>query len=109
MGILSALLSLAAGTSAAEVRLVNTTGSDTFERPVKYAIYLPPGYDADNRNYPVVYLLHGGGSGQPRVRTGYRVDDRRVLSGIIFISCNGLRWSDAPAAYGLPKTLYMEP
>lgn len=35
-----------------------------------------------------------------------RVDDRKVLSGIIFINCNGLRWRDAPAAYGPPKTLY---
>lgn len=35
-----------------------------------------------------------------------RVDDRRVLSGIIFIKRNGLRWGDAPLAYGLPKTLY---
>jgi len=26
-----------------------------------------------------------------------RVDDRRVLSGIIFINRNGLRWRDAPA------------
>jgi transposase len=34
------------------------------------------------------------------------VDDRRVLSGIIFINRNGLRWRDAPAAYGAPKTLY---
>lgn len=25
-----------------------------------------------------------------------RVDDRRVLSGIIFINRNGLRWRDAP-------------
>ncbi|MEI4232634.1 IS5 family transposase [Roseovarius sp. D22-M7] len=35
-----------------------------------------------------------------------RVDDRRVLSGIIFINRNGLRWRDAPAAYGPHKTLY---
>ncbi len=35
-----------------------------------------------------------------------RVDDRRVLSGIIFINRNGLRWCDAPDAYGPPKTLY---
>ena len=35
-----------------------------------------------------------------------RVDDRRVLSGIIFINRNGLRWRDAPTAYGPPKTLY---
>ncbi len=35
-----------------------------------------------------------------------RVDDRRVLSGIIFINRNGLRWCDAPREYGPPKTLY---
>ena len=35
-----------------------------------------------------------------------RVDDRRVLSGIIFINRNGLRWRDAPAEYGAHKTLY---
>ena len=35
-----------------------------------------------------------------------RVDDKRVLSGIIFVNRNGLRWRDAPAEYGPPKTLY---
>ena len=30
----------------------------------------------------------------------------RVLSGIIFINRNGLRWRDAPTQYGPPKTLY---
>lgn len=35
-----------------------------------------------------------------------RVDDKRVLSGIIFINRNGLRWRDAPAAHGPHKTLY---
>ena len=35
-----------------------------------------------------------------------RVDDKRVLSGIIFINGNGLRWRDAPKAYGPAKTLY---
>lgn len=42
----------------------------------------------------------------PKSRGRPRVDDRRVLSGIIFINRNGLRWCDAPAAYGPPKTLY---
>jgi len=32
-----------------------------------------------------------------------RVDDRRVLSGIIFVNRNGLRWRDAPAAMGLTR------
>ena len=35
-----------------------------------------------------------------------RVDDKRVLSGIIFVNRNGLRWRDAPADYGPHKTLY---
>ena len=35
-----------------------------------------------------------------------RVDDRRVLSGIIFVNRNGLRWCDAPKEYGPAKTLY---
>ena len=35
-----------------------------------------------------------------------RVDDRRVVSGIIFVIRNGLRWRDAPAAYGPHKTIY---
>ncbi|WP_246525334.1 IS5 family transposase [Thalassovita aquimarina] len=35
-----------------------------------------------------------------------RVDDRRELSGIIFINRNGLRWCDAPMEYGPAKTLY---
>ena len=35
-----------------------------------------------------------------------RVDDRRVISGIIFVIRNGLRWRDAPRAYGPHKTIY---
>ena len=35
-----------------------------------------------------------------------RVDDRRVLSGIVFVNRNGLRWRDATSAYGPLKTLY---
>ena len=35
-----------------------------------------------------------------------RVDDRRVISGIIHVIRNGLRWKDAPSAYGPHKTLY---
>ena len=42
----------------------------------------------------------------PKSRGKPRVDDRKVLSGIIFINRNGLRWRDAPATYGPPKTLY---
>ena len=41
-----------------------------------------------------------------RAREKPRVDDRRVLSGIVFVNRNGLRWRDAPGAYGPHKTLY---
>jgi transposase len=35
-----------------------------------------------------------------------RVDDPRVIGGIIYVIKNGLRWCDAPAGYGPHKTLY---
>lgn len=35
-----------------------------------------------------------------------RVEDWRVLSGIVFINRNGLRWCDASREYGQPKTFY---
>jgi len=35
-----------------------------------------------------------------------RVDDRWVLSGIVLVNRNGLRWYDAPSAYGPHKMLH---
>jgi len=35
-----------------------------------------------------------------------RVDDVRVISGIIYVLRNGLQWKDAPREYGPYKTLY---
>jgi len=35
-----------------------------------------------------------------------RVDDRRVISGIIHVLQSGCRWCDAPVEYGPYKTLY---
>jgi transposase len=35
-----------------------------------------------------------------------RVDDRQVLSGIILVNHNGLRWCDVPKDHGPHKTLY---
>ncbi len=42
----------------------------------------------------------------PKSHGNPRVDDRRVLSGIIFIQRHGLTWKHASAANGPPKTLY---
>ncbi len=35
-----------------------------------------------------------------------RVDDLRVISGIIHVLKRGLQWRDAPSEYGPHKTLY---
>jgi putative transposase len=35
-----------------------------------------------------------------------RVDDRRVISGIVYVIRHGLQWKDAPSGYGPHKTLY---
>jgi transposase len=40
---------------------------------------------------------------QPGAR---RVDDRRVLSGVIHVLRTGCRWQDTPAVYGPPTTIY---
>ncbi len=42
----------------------------------------------------------------PKERCGKRVDDRKVLSGIIPVLQKGRRWVDAPAAHGPHKILY---
>lgn len=35
-----------------------------------------------------------------------RVDDRLIVSAIIFVIKNGLSWRDAPRSYGPHKTIY---
>jgi len=43
----------------------------------------------------------------PKNRPGARrVDDRRVISGIIHVLKVGCRWKDCPPAYGPPTTIY---
>lgn len=42
----------------------------------------------------------------PKAHGVPRVDDRRVISGIIYVLKHGLQWKDAPGGYGPPKTLY---
>jgi putative transposase len=40
------------------------------------------------------------------VRGKARVDDRRVISGILHVIKSGCRWSDCPPEYGPPTTIY---
>jgi transposase len=43
----------------------------------------------------------------PRGRKGaHRVDDRRVISGIVHMLRSGARWRDCPLAYGPYTTIY---
>lgn len=35
-----------------------------------------------------------------------RVDDRRIISGIVYVIKHGLMWRDAPKGYGPHKTIY---
>ena len=42
----------------------------------------------------------------PLSHGGPRVDDRRVVSGIVYVIRNGLQWKDAPRGDGPHKTLY---
>jgi len=43
----------------------------------------------------------------PRGRRGaHRVDDRRVVSGIVHMLRSGARWRDCPVAYGPYTTIY---
>ena len=43
----------------------------------------------------------------PRNQPGARrVDDRRVISGIVHVLKSGCRWKDCPAVYGPPTTVY---
>ena len=42
----------------------------------------------------------------PRSHGIPRVDDRKVISGIIYVIKHGLQWKDAPREYGPYKTIY---
>jgi enterochelin esterase family protein len=49
------------------------------ERPL--TIYTPPGYEKDNRSYPVLYLMHGGGDHETSWVTNGRMND--ILDNLI--------------------------
>lgn len=62
-----------------------TLSSKILNMERKYAVYLPANYETSQRNYPVLYLLHGAGDDQ----TGWvqfgevqRITDKAVLDGI---------------------------
>ncbi len=58
--------------------------SKVLGRAVRYAVYLPEGYDTDARSYPVLYLLHGAGddhTGWSQQGEAKAIADREIGSG----------------------------
>ncbi len=49
--------------------------STSLDKDMPYFVYLPPGYEDENRRYPVVYLLHGN-SGSYEEWAAYGLIDR---------------------------------
>ena len=60
------ILLFCCGISAQESKVFDslTFKSTILKKDKKFALYLPPGYESSQRNYPVLYLLHGGGGDQ---------------------------------------------
>jgi enterochelin esterase-like enzyme len=78
----------------------NGTQYKTFHSPVigsnvSYLVWLPPGYDQEQKRYPVIYWLHGMGGNQragammfiPRVEAAIQ---EGVLPPVIVVSVNGM-------------------
>jgi enterochelin esterase-like enzyme len=83
--ILGLLCSFTALSQLSKVYENLTLPSKILNMERKYAIYLPANYETSQRNYPVLYLLHGGGDDQ----TGWvqfgevqHITDKAVADGI---------------------------
>lgn len=93
----------------AEVRMGESVFSPVLGRALSYDIYLPPGSEGGGRDYPVLYLLHGGGTGQPSdwfTLAGIdQVLDRLIAEGrirpLIAVAPDGRQPDDGPASYFL--------
>jgi S-formylglutathione hydrolase FrmB len=71
----------AAAPAASEVREFEHAPSPALGGAVLYSLYLPPGYEASNRRYPTLYLLHGkDGNHLEWLKTGYL---QQTLDGLI--------------------------
>jgi len=72
-----------------------TFQSKTLGREVSYLVWLPPGYEQEQKRYPVIYWLHGMGGNQrggatmfvPHVETAIK---EGVLPPVIVVLVNGM-------------------
>jgi enterochelin esterase-like enzyme len=86
--IMFVLMVVLAGTQAraeGTVKEGQFMSSQILKKNVEFTVYLPPGYGRDERKYPVIYLMHGGGGGKNqdwyRFGGADRVFDRLIASG----------------------------
>lgn len=94
--VFAALPALAQG----EVREGLALPSETFRKPMRYTIYLPPGYEQSKRTYPVVYLFHGFGdddaawihNGELAETLDRAIADRKVTPMIVVMPDGGVSW-----------------
>ena len=56
-----AMITFLTGYSQGKVMTKQVIKSTILNRDVNYTVYLPEGYETNQRNYPVTYLLHGYG------------------------------------------------
>ena len=56
-----AIITFITGFGQGKVLSKQVIKSDILKRDVNYTVYLPEGYEKNERNYPVTYLLHGYG------------------------------------------------
>ena len=82
--LLIGMMAVSCGQAASQVYDAKTVKSDILGKAMKYAVYLPDGYSASERSYPVLYLLHGYSDDQ----TGWvqfgevqRIADRMIAEG----------------------------
>lgn len=96
--LVSALLFMFAGNSFAGRVYYDSIQSKTLKVTVRFAVYLPSGYEKDtSKKYPVFYLLHGYGdteTGWPKMGNMQIVTDELIRSGearemiVIMPNCN---------------------
>jgi enterochelin esterase-like enzyme len=86
--VLFFLMAIIAGTTAraeGTVKEGQFMSSQILKKNVEFTVYLPPGYGRDERKYPVIYLMHGGGGGKNHDWYRYggadRVFDRLIEEG----------------------------
>lgn len=83
--LLAALFASANAWAEGTVKEGQFMASQLLGRNVEFTVYLPPGFGRDERRYPVVYLMHGGGGGKNqdwyRHGSADRVFDRLIEAG----------------------------